>query len=53
MRAFRLRRFLLRVVAVLCVLWTVAAPVAARVLYDKPARPEPQGAAKLLFYCHL
>jgi hypothetical protein len=56
---FGIRRFAYHLLAAVCVLWTLAAPVAARILYPpqprsagKPA-PRPHGAARIFFYCHL
>jgi hypothetical protein len=48
----RLWRFVLRGAAVVCALWSLGGPIAARVLYPSPAH-QPKGAAKLVFYCHL
>jgi hypothetical protein len=45
-------RWALRVAAAVCLLWTFAAPVAARVLYPSTTE-QPRGAAKYVFYCHL
>jgi hypothetical protein len=35
-----------------CALYSLGGPIAARVLYPSPAQ-QPSGAAKLVFYCHL
>jgi hypothetical protein len=48
----RFRRPLLLTAALVCVTWTVAAPVLGSALYRKPDQ-RPHGAAKLIFYCHL
>ena len=48
----RLWRFALRAVAVVCALWSLGGPIAARVVYQSPAE-HPRGAARLVFYCHL
>jgi hypothetical protein len=52
-RWFGIRRFALRVIAAVCVLWTLAAPVAARALYPPKQQAQPHGATEVLFYCHL
>jgi hypothetical protein len=51
-RLARLRRPLVIAMAVVVCAWTLAAPVAAKVLYRTPTQ-QPHGAAKLIFYCHL
>jgi hypothetical protein len=48
----RARRVVLLALAVICIAWTAGMPLLGQKLYPA-GKPQPHGAKKYLFYCHV